>query len=261
MRRRWLVWCWASLWVAGAVSAADQAEPDLEALVLAGNDSYQAGDFHEARASYFNVVQQGFESPALYLNLGNAYLQLGELGEAIVAYRRGLLLAPRDGELLANLAYATAQTVDAAPDPGASPLLSWLAALVAGVRPDEAWSAAAVLFWLVVFGWLASRVWPGLRPLRRWVWGGGVPLVVIVTGLAAWRTQVVYGTPEGIVVTEEIDVRSGPATRYKSRFVLHEGTAVDIRRQAGEWLEVALTDELDGWLPAQAVETVVGGEP
>ena len=45
------------------------------------------------------------QSPALLFNYGNAEFKAGHLGKAIAAYRRAELLAPRDAEIRANLAF------------------------------------------------------------------------------------------------------------------------------------------------------------
>jgi tetratricopeptide (TPR) repeat protein len=214
------------------------------------NRSYQDGRFVEAVAIYDSILEDGRESPALYLNLGNALLRAGELGEAIVAYRRGLKLSPRDRDLRANLRYAESFSVDVVPDDSSSMFLEWLAGLVRRVSAAEALHVAAALYWLAVAVFLLGR----LRP--RWRRASGVamwvllPVLGLTAGLAAERAYAVWGRSEAIVLVEAIPVRTGPAEDYSVRFNLHEGTAVVIRRSADEWLEVELTDELSGWVPA-----------
>jgi tetratricopeptide (TPR) repeat protein len=43
---------------------------------LKGNNAYAAGDFERAISNYNLILNSGFESAELYLNLGNAYYKL-----------------------------------------------------------------------------------------------------------------------------------------------------------------------------------------
>ena len=67
------------------------------------------GKFADAAADYENILQTGGQSPALLFNDGNAEFKAGHLGKAIAAYRQAELLAPRDAELRANLAFVRKQ--------------------------------------------------------------------------------------------------------------------------------------------------------
>jgi uncharacterized protein YgiM (DUF1202 family) len=52
-----------------------------------------------------------------------------------------------------------------------------------------------------------------------------------------------------VVVIPELAARTGPGDAYSARFELHEGTAVQVEREAGEWTEIQLTEALSGWVP------------
>lgn len=78
------------------------------AALTEANDFYEEGQFIEAVAVYQALIAQGVDEPVVYYNLGNAYLRLDQLGYAIVNYRRAQQLAPRDQEIVDNLAFALA---------------------------------------------------------------------------------------------------------------------------------------------------------
>ena len=64
---------------------------------------------------------------------------------------------------------------------------------------------------------------------------------------------------EGIVVAEEVDVTSGPGSQYVTEFTLHSGAEVDLLESSGNWARlVAPGTDLEGWVPASAVEAVGG---
>ena len=92
-----------------ALFAANFLAADVASDFSAANELYAKGKFAEAAAIYENILQTGGQSPALLFNDGNAEFKAGHPGKAIAAYRRAELLAPRDAELRANLAFVRNQ--------------------------------------------------------------------------------------------------------------------------------------------------------
>ena len=52
------------------------------------------GRYAEAAQAYQQLIDQGAADSAVYYNLGNAYMRLGNLGQAIVNYQRAAQLDP-----------------------------------------------------------------------------------------------------------------------------------------------------------------------
>ena len=76
-------------------------------------EQQQAWEYmQQAIAAYEQLVVSGIHNAKLYYNLGNAYLHLNDLGQAILYYRRGLRLEPDNPRLQANLQYARSRRVD-----------------------------------------------------------------------------------------------------------------------------------------------------
>ena len=55
------------------------------------------------------LVDSGIQNGSLYTDLGNAYLQSGELGHAIVNYERALQFEPSNRQVAINLQFANKQ--------------------------------------------------------------------------------------------------------------------------------------------------------
>src|SRR5262245_6057838 len=89
---------------------AERADAALAEGVAQRDDAEQARPcFLRAAACYEELHRRGVRNPALYRNLGNALLLSDDLAAAIVSYRRGLRLSPRDEELRSCLEAARAQ--------------------------------------------------------------------------------------------------------------------------------------------------------
>ena len=99
------------LFAAVAGEAMAQEPPALGRLAAA-NQRYERGEFTEAVQHYEAVIGMGYRDPVVYYNLGNAYLESGDLGRAILNYLRAEELSPRDPDIFENLAVARSRTVD-----------------------------------------------------------------------------------------------------------------------------------------------------
>ncbi|MDX1429943.1 MAG: tetratricopeptide repeat protein, partial [Rhodothermales bacterium] len=84
------------------ISATGKTE-EAARLFDEGNSHYRNGDFEAARTFYENARKSGFESAALYHNLGNAYFRLDKLGMAMVSYQRAARLQPGDEAIEHNI--------------------------------------------------------------------------------------------------------------------------------------------------------------
>src|ERR1043166_1680077 len=70
------------------------------------NKFYEEHKYKEAIQEYSSLLAERRVSPNLLFNLANAYFRAGDIGRAVLNYRRAELLAPRDPEVQANLSFA-----------------------------------------------------------------------------------------------------------------------------------------------------------
>jgi hypothetical protein len=241
------------------VSGASGAEPPSPASRLAeGNRAYESGDFALAAERFESLVAEGYDTPAVLFNLGNARLKAGDHGRAIAAYERALLRAPRDRELIENLAIARARCVDRRHEPAVASR-EWFAERARGLTPNE-WSL--VLFasqLLVVWALVAPAFFPALAPRARTARLAGVALATLAClGLATWGERLKPGSRAVVVGLgadhAEISVRSGPGENYIGEFVLHAGSVVRVRGEREGWVKVEFSRSLRGWTEARGLE-------
>src|SRR4030095_9977885 len=97
-------------------------------------------------------------SPALWFNLGNACFKSGQIGRAIVAYRRAENSTPRDPDVRANLKFARNQVKGPT-----FHLPKWQAWISRGFSINE-WSVVtAIGLWLTFFCLIAAKLSPDLK--------------------------------------------------------------------------------------------------
>ena len=242
--------------LAGAVAA---QEPSAAGMMADANQRFERGEYAEAAQQYEALIGLGYRDAAVYYNLGNAYLERGDLGQAILNYLRAEELSPRDPDIIVNLDLARSRTVDQLEAEGDSLLASAADFGRVWATPTE-FAIAALLLWAiagVAAGILITR--PAIRG-RAVLRGGAVVAFVVMLVPLVLLMSMLFSNPyenTGVVTARTVEVLSGPGPQYGEEFALHSGAQVRLVDSRHGWLRVALPGgELEGWLPAHAIEAV-----
>ena len=76
---------------------------NLKEQLKEANTQYEAGKYAEAAVLYEDILENNYESTAVYFNLGNAYYQQQKTAEAMLNFERAKRLSPNDSEIEHNL--------------------------------------------------------------------------------------------------------------------------------------------------------------
>lgn len=70
------------------------------------------------------------------------------------------------------------------------------------------------------------------------------------------RTSLPTPIPDAVVITERLNVRSGPGINYDVLGTVNEGDALDVTGQSpgGSWIKVETQDGMEGWVSSDLVE-------
>ncbi|MCA9728971.1 MAG: BatD family protein, partial [Candidatus Eisenbacteria bacterium] len=243
----------ALLLVAGLAGGV-QGEPEITLLdagqatetFQGANAAFERQDYRTAIDQYRRVLDAGYVSPDLLLNLGDAYYRSGKIGWAVYAFERGRRLAPHDPDLQANLELALRSTKDRTEEPDQSRFLSFLVKLQERFPLTVSmWIASG--FWWLLLVWLALRLL--LRAPRR-MEAVTVLVAALFLGALSWTAvqAIQYRTrPNAVIVADELAVRSNPDPSATVEFTLHGGTLLRTARTAPGFREVRFSNELHGW--------------
>ena len=242
--------------VVGSVSA---QEPSASELMARANERYERGEYVEAAQQYEALIDRGYGGASVYFNLGNAYLESGDLGRAILSYLRARELAPRDSDIRANLDLARSMTVDGVTAERSSLIESVSFLSRRWATPSEL-GVAALLLWtvtgLAIGALMVWRDFPLRRSFRALVAVMTVATMTVFLLVVSMALANPYDTT-GIVTAATVDVVSGPGPQYSEEFTLHSGAQVRLTDSRHGWWRIALPGgELQGWVPAHAVENV-----
>lgn len=233
---------------------ADQAN----AIFEQANDAYQEKKYQKSIELYEQLLTDGYQSPELEYNLGNAYFRENELGHAILHFERGALLNPGDDDIRHNLDFARAQQVD---DFSLLPkfIISQLWNDVQLKMSANAWGITALLFWWAGMAGLGIWLFGKSRPQKKkgFFWGlVALALSLLPLSLALSRANFDDHSRHAIVLAEEAAIRSAPDANGTEILTIHEGLKVKLLDEISGWWQVELPDGEKGWLNGENMERI-----
>ena len=215
---------------------------------------YQSGDYDASKKGYEVLLKKNPHHGALWYNLGNAYLKSGDLGQAIVAYRRSAKLIGYSDDVLTNLTIAREQVIDKVSDKDKQTLFRWSAQLHTLSVNLWFWIAQGLLFTslgIVVALRLSWKI-ELMKNLRI------IFLIITVGAWGLWGTlyHVQITTKYGVLISEKEPVKSGPSDVLPTLFYIHEGVEFTQLQQSDQWVEIELSSGLKGWVLLDAVRII-----
>jgi tetratricopeptide (TPR) repeat protein len=225
---------------------------DATADFAAANKLYAEGKFFEAAAAYEKILTTGAQSPALLFNAGNAEFKAGHLGKAVAAYRQAELLAPRDAELRANLAFVRNQVQ------GATLRESRWQNWVNSLSLNEGTLLTAAFFWATL-GLLAARqMRPSLVPKLQGATRLAVALTVFSGAVLALQAANHFNSSVAVVTSAEAIARSGPFDEAQSVFTARDGAELRVLDRHNDWIQVSSSTGKIGWLSRRQAALLPG---
>jgi hypothetical protein len=241
------------------------AEEAFRAGVTAAGKPGELDSFRRSAELYDELRERGYASPALYQNQGNAHFLADELPEAILAYRRGLRIAPNDHVLQAALAEARGRVLY--PSPSSLSLEGNGADGFA--RPArEPWPAflphpsLGMLLGLTVLGYagvcLGVARWFMVRRRRPLLFA---LFMLALTAALSVVTVVEIGArvdtvehPLVVITRDNVVLRKGNGPSYprRSEPPLNKGVEARLLSERAGWLHIELGSGEAGWVPGTA---------
>ncbi len=227
-------------------------------LFFKGNDLYAKGQYREALATYQQLIDQGYQSAAIYFNMGNASYKNDDIASAVLYYEKAHKLAPGDDDINYNLKYVNLKTTDKIEEVPEFFLTRWWHDFILG------FSTQALAIWSIVFVLLGSVV------LALYFFAGSVgikkvsfyfSIICFFAGVLAVFTagrQLSYFEThhEAVVFSPSVNVKSSPAERSNTLFVIHDGAKVDVLGHSNGWTKISLANGNEGWLKQDDVKEI-----
>ncbi len=217
---------------------------------MEGTKAFDNGDWPAAIAAFKRLADSGIDNGKLFYNLGSAYLKNDDLGRALLWYERALKRIPHDPDLRFNYDFALTLTRD---QPGVkeSPVLQilffWKYRLS---HSSVRWIAIGLnaTLWMAL-SVLVVRKKRLLRPSVISI----AAATMIFSATAAYNYVESAQVRYGVILTEQVAVRSGFTDAATQLFVLHAGTKVHLARETDTHLLIRYTEDKIGWVKRSEV--------
>lgn len=220
------------------------------------NTLYKEGKYQQAIEIYEQIESKKEVSSELYYNLANAYYKLNKVAPSIYNYEKALQLNPLNEDAQNNLIIANRLTLDRIEELPKSVFQKINENMLQKLTYNS-WAVitvllsflAATLFLLFYFSYTPSK--------KRFYFTTSV-LSFLILAITLTITFTQYNqttkTVEGIIFTEEVEVKNAPTKDANEVFTLHEGTKVNVLDTVDSWKKIKLVDGKIGWVKKSSIK-------
>ncbi len=234
------------------------ADDPANVLFQKGNQLYAKAQYRQAAQIYQQILKEGYQSAAVYFNLGNAYYKSDDLPSAILYYEKAHKLAPNDPDINVNIRFANLKIADKIePQPTFFVTRWWQSFILA--LPVNTLAVLSTVFILSGFLLLIAYLFANVLILKKAFFYTGILAIgigIISIFMASRQVNYFDENHEAVVFSNSVVVKSSPDANAKPLFVLHEGTKVAINRQNGNWIEIELSNGNSGWIMTDQVKSI-----
>jgi len=231
---------------------------DPEQLAAQAAKAYNARQYQEAIAQYEKIIAGGYESYALYYNLGNAYFRNNENAQAILYYEKALKLEPNNEDIKHNIEVVNSKLADKVEMVPELFYKRWWKLIVNMMDIDMLAAVNIILLSLALLLIAIYIAVPNILARKISFWAGISLLFIFSIGVlaASQRNHNNTSQYEAIVFTQTVNIKSSPDENSKDIFVLHEGTKVKLLDVVAEWQEIRIANGSVGWIKTSDIKKI-----
>ena len=229
-----------------------------DSLFYKANQEYNKEMYANAVEDYLKVISAGYESGALYYNLGNSYFKLDDIPSAILYYEKAKKLTPDDEDLDFNLNVAKMKVLDKIEPLPELFFKTWWRDLITLFKADS-WTKISLSLFILFFVLLSFYLLSGFTLIRKLSFYTGLIVLLISVFTFVFASQkftMEKNLKEAIVFAPTITVKSSPNENSVDLFVIHEGSKVRVIDKVGEWYKIRIANGSIGWLPLETVKAI-----
>ena len=228
-----------------------------EQIFESANNYYSNGDYNSAISLYLQIVDSGYASPSLYYNLGNSHYKLNNIAESNYYFEMAKKLSPNDSDINLNLSFAQNMRVDKIEKLPISQL-EGIRIKIINLFSVNSWNILFLIFiWLLCISVFLYIYYAD--PFKKKLFFNISIVLVLISSLIYWigyEKEIVSDKLFGIIYPKEIEVWSEPNKLSELKFLLHEGTKVELINQAQDWTNIRLENGTTGWLYTDFIKSV-----
>lgn len=238
----------------------EATEAYSQGIAKAQTDPATAKEFFATAAQKYQLLTDaGIRNADLFVNLGNANIQTGKLGQAIANYEKALLFEPWNLQAKKNLAYAESKVAGTHDQQTSSSGIRYVNNLVTDTVGQRSviWALAlsSILFWGLLILRIVRRPFPVVK-------FAAVPLAMLLITLGS--VALTQSNPQkawnAIIVADSVSLHAGDGDQFAPVVTVSasQGHRVELLASRGHWSQVRTAEGHVGWVHDQDVELVNG---
>ena len=219
-----------------------------------GNEFYSQNNYKEAISNYEKILENGYFSEDLYLNLGNAYFYESNFGKARWSYEMGLKLNPINSDLKNNNNVNKAY-IDGYIELPKNNLIDIINIFFQSLSYSQFLLINSYFVLLSALSFFLMKVFQ-LQVLKRIFY---LLSIIVFTSVLITFTKNIWDQNNlfAIIVEEEAIVYSAPFLNQAiEQSVFYSGNKVKILQKTDVWIEVSTFDGRKGWIRALDVRNL-----
>jgi tetratricopeptide (TPR) repeat protein len=228
------------------------------ALFAKGNKEYDGGYYQQAAKTYQQILDGGYQSAAVYFNLGNTYYKLDDIPSALLYFEKAHKISPGDEDINFNIRLARSKTTDKLDQVPEFFVTAWWHSFILLLSANTL-ALIGILLFLAGFGILIIYIFTGSTGIKKTSFFSGIILLClgsVAIFLANRQANYFNNHHQAIVFTSSVTAKSSPDIAGKPLFVVHEGTKVEVMKTKDSWIEVELPNGNAGWISASDVKEI-----
>jgi tetratricopeptide (TPR) repeat protein len=229
-----------------------------QALFAKGNELYAKGQYKAAADTYQQLLDEGYQSTAIYFNMGDASFKNDDIASALLYYEKARKLAPGDDDINFNIRFVNAKTTDKVDEAPEFFLTRWGRAFILNFSVSQL-SVLSIVFVFLGSALLVLYFFAGSVMIKKSSFYISLSLgfLAIVTILIAQRQTSYFNEHrQAIIFTSSVNVKSGPVEKSNTLFVIHDGTKVNVLENDNAWMKIGLPNGNEGWVKTSDLKEI-----
>ena len=226
----------------------------IDNYFIEGNNYFNNKDFKKAIESYSKIIKKGFFSEDLYLNLGNAYFEIEDYGNARWSYEMGLKLNPLNDGLKNNNNVNKTYITNYIEVPKNS-LIEKINVFYQSLSINQFILINSIIVLITSILFFLFKVFE-LRLFKRlYIYLASLSCIFLLISLTKnfWD----YNNKFGIIIENESILFSAPFKNESIEVsIFYSGNKVKVLQSTDLWLEISSLDGRKGWIRAQDIRNL-----
>ncbi len=219
-----------------------------------GLSAYRNNQYELSIQEFEIILENNWDSPELYYNLGNAFYRNGNTAGSVWAYESCLMLSPTHQDAAYNLILANLKVKDRVDLPDPPIYLKWYMGIKEHYTPST-W-IDITLFILVLFSLTLTISRRKKIISRTYIPGMFITLFFCSSFFTLHSIWTVNSVNQGIIYYPAIEARSEPNTFSARLFEVHEGLKVSVNQISENWIKIELLDGKAGWVENHQIRLI-----